>query len=89
MKPIPREKIPWFTRVDHEKCTGCKTCFSFCKHQVFKWVDSGRPHPEVANPYNCVVGCSACAQLCPVGAISFPTIEEMRKIMKKLREEGW
>ena len=26
----------------------------------------------VKNPYNCVVECSACAKLCPEGAIRFP-----------------
>jgi NAD-dependent dihydropyrimidine dehydrogenase PreA subunit len=85
MQPIPREKIPWFPKIDYKKCTGCMTCFNFCKNQVYKWVNNDRPHPEVANPYNCVLGCSACAQLCPAGAISFPSVEEMRKTMRELR----
>lgn len=85
MQPIPREKIPWFPKIDYEKCKGCMTCFNFCKNQVYRWEDGNPHHPEVINPYNCVLGCSACAQLCPVGAISFPTVEEMRKTMRELR----
>jgi NAD-dependent dihydropyrimidine dehydrogenase PreA subunit len=85
MQPIPREKIPWFPRIDYEKCRGCRTCFDFCKNRVYEWENGEPPHPKVTNPYNCVLGCSACAQLCPVGAISFPTVEEMRKTMRELR----
>jgi NAD-dependent dihydropyrimidine dehydrogenase PreA subunit len=85
MRSIPRNKIPWFPNIDYQKCTGCKTCFNFCKNNVYEWEDGNPSHPQVANPYNCVLGCSACAKLCPSGAISFLTLEEMRKIMKELR----
>jgi NAD-dependent dihydropyrimidine dehydrogenase PreA subunit len=41
----------------------------------------------VANPYNCVVGCQACVNVCPVQAIQFPSKEELRETLKRLRAE--
>ncbi len=83
---IPREKIPWFPTVDYDICTGDQECFNFCKNQVFTW-DDGNNHPVVANPYNCVVGCQACINVCPVQAISFPSKEELRETMRRLRTQ--
>jgi len=37
----------------------------------------------VLRPYNCVVGCTTCSNLCLGNAIIFPDIEEIRKIYKK------
>jgi NAD-dependent dihydropyrimidine dehydrogenase PreA subunit len=79
-----REKIPWFPTVDKEKCTGCEACFEFCPHHVYE-IEEGKS--AVKNPYNCVVGCSNCRGLCPVTAISFPEIQEVREIMKKPQNE--
>lgn len=78
---LPREKIPWFPRVDYQKCTGCRTCFESCPHGVFEWEGE---RPKVAHPYECVVGCSSCAKLCPSDAISFPPLSEIRKLMREL-----
>jgi len=83
---IPREKIPWFPMVDYGICTGDQECFKFCKNEVFTW-DEDNNHPVVANPYNCVVGCQACINVCPVQAISFPTKEELRETMRRLRTQ--
>ncbi|MFI5107287.1 MAG: ferredoxin family protein [Terriglobales bacterium] len=83
---IPREKIPWFPTVNNEICTGDQECFKFCKNDVFAW-DEDNSHPIVKNPYNCVVGCQACINVCPVQAISFPSKEELRQTMKRLRTE--
>nr|MBC7243770.1 ferredoxin family protein [Chloroflexota bacterium] len=80
---IPREQIPWYPRVDLDQCIGCQECFNFCGNGVYQWDDEGN-HPIVANPYNCVVGCSACANLCSGDAISFPTKEEIRKAIAEL-----
>jgi NAD-dependent dihydropyrimidine dehydrogenase PreA subunit len=84
---IPREKIPWFPTVDHDLCTGDQECFTFCKNGVFEW-DEESNRPIVMNPYNCVVGCQACINICPVQAISFPDKEELRATLRRLREEA-
>lgn len=75
----PREKIDWFPRVDPKKCIRCGTCMN-CGRNVFDWTEEG---PVVARPYQCVVGCSTCANLCPGEAITFPDIEMVRQIYKK------
>jgi hypothetical protein len=38
---------------------------------VFRWYPEGNL-PIVANPGNCVLGCTTCAKLCPEDAITFP-----------------
>lgn len=83
---IPREKIPWFPTVDYELCTGDQECYRFCKNDVFTW-DDERKHPILQNPYNCVVGCNACINVCPVGAIQFISKEELRETLRRLRAE--
>lgn len=82
---IPREKIPWFPTIDHEKCVGCKECFNFCHNGVLEW-DEENNRPKVVKPYNCVIGCSACSNLCPNGAIEFPTREELKEMVKKVKQ---
>jgi len=81
---IPREKIPWFPTIDPEKCTNCGACKDFCANDVFV---PGETVVEVARPFNCVVGCSACARECSTGAVSFPTDEELVKSLRELREK--
>ncbi len=83
---IPRQMIPWYPTVDTSLCTGDQECFKFCKNEVFEW-DEASNHPVVKNPYNCVVGCQACINVCPVQAISFPSKEELRLTLKKLRAQ--
>ncbi len=83
---LPREKIPWFPTLDYEICTGDQECFNFCKNNVFTW-DEEKQHPIVTNPYNCVVGCQACINVCPVQAISFPSKDELRASIIRLRKE--
>jgi NAD-dependent dihydropyrimidine dehydrogenase PreA subunit len=83
---IPREKIPWYPTIDTDVCTGDQECINFCKNNVFEW-DEENGHPIVKNPFNCVVGCSACAKVCPVEAITFPTMQELRETVRQLREE--
>lgn len=83
---IPREKIKWFPTIDYDKCTGCLTCVNHCPHEVYK-VYGNPPKPKVVNPYNCLVGCEACARICPSGAISFPSREELKSSLRRLRQE--
>lgn len=83
---VPREKIPWFPTVNYDACIHDRECIEFCKNNVFDWNEvSGVP--IVARPYNCVVGCDACAAICPSGAISFPPMEEFKATLRKLIAE--
>ena len=82
---IPREEIPWHPTVDLEKCIGCKECFSFCSHKVYDW-DGETNKTKVAEPYNCVVGCSTCAGLCKAKAISFPPLTILKNLKKTQQE---
>ncbi|RLI78265.1 hypothetical protein DRP05_07805 [Archaeoglobales archaeon] len=34
-------------------------------------------------PYNCLIGCTTCSNLCPASAIDFPNIELVREVIKK------
>jgi NAD-dependent dihydropyrimidine dehydrogenase PreA subunit len=82
---LPREKIPWFPTIDFDKCVGCKECFNFCYNGVYEW-DEENNKPRVVQPYNCVIGCSACAKLCAGEAITFPTRKELIDIFNKAKE---
>jgi NAD-dependent dihydropyrimidine dehydrogenase PreA subunit len=97
---IPREKIPWFPTINKDKCIGCLTCVNFCKNDVYIVEEISNPNmasnsqwdkltkrPKVINPFNCVVGCSACAQLCPTKAIDFPERKEIVKAIRQLALE--
>ena len=84
-KGMPRDKIPWYPKIDYEKCVGCKQCFDFCGNNVYEW-DEENNHPIVKNLNNCVINCVACAKLCPQKAISFPSKEEIEEMVKKFKE---
>jgi len=81
---IPREEIGWFPVIKPEKCTGCSSCADFCSQGVFKF-DGKISH--VVKPYACVVGKSSCRSFCPEKAISFPTIAELRVMLRELKEK--
>jgi len=78
---IPREEIPWHPTVDLSKCVGCKECFNFCHQKVYSW-DEANNKTRVVEPYRCVVGCSTCAGLCKVEAISFPPLTVLKNLKK-------
>ena len=84
---IPREQIPWYPSVDEEKCIGCKLCFVSCGRNVFDF-DVMQHKAVVTRPYNCMVGCSTCATICPSRAISFPEKEIVHKIEKEFHIIG-
>jgi len=86
VKPVPREKIPWYPSIDEEKCDGCRVCFQFCQHGVYLW-DEKKNIAKVMQPFQCAVGCNGCENLCAKGAISFPDLDAIQEIIRKLREE--
>jgi len=83
---VKREKINWSPTIDYSKCDFCMECDKFCPHQVFERREEA-PKLIVANPYNCVVFCRACAKTCGPDAISFPSKPETIAAIKKIREE--
>jgi len=80
---IPREEIPWYPTVDPDACVGNQDCIAFCAQDVFRW-DSGAGHTVAAAPFNCVVGCRECVQVCVSQAISFPSTEEWLAVQHRL-----
>jgi CDP-4-dehydro-6-deoxyglucose reductase, E3 len=81
-KGTPRENIPWHPTVDSEKCVGCKACFEFCSHGVYAW-DDQKEKPVVAEPFQCIVGCSSCRDQCDAAAISFPPLSVLKSFLNE------
>ncbi len=81
---IPREAIPWFPTIDPEACLNDSECLQFCTNDVFV---QGEKTTIVANPLNCVVGCSSCTSICPTDALSFPGQAEFVATLRRLREQ--
>ena len=79
----PREKVEWYPTIDKERCLKCGICMN-CGRKVFDWIDEG---PVVARPYECIVGCNTCSNLCMGEAITFQNIEKIRGLYKK--EKIW
>jgi len=48
-----------------------------CGKNVYEWKDG---KAMVARYYDCVVGCTTCANLCLGKAITFPPLEPIREI---------
>ncbi|NPA47505.1 MAG: ferredoxin family protein [Thermococci archaeon] len=81
---VDRKSIEWYPRINYDKCAGCGLCFVTCGRRVFDW-DGERGKPVVARPYNCMVGCSTCATLCPCDAIEFPPKDYIKKLIARNR----
>jgi NAD-dependent dihydropyrimidine dehydrogenase PreA subunit len=77
-KAVRHIDIEWGPTIDAAACTGCGTCIDFCHHDVYAWSDDGST-VVVAHKTNCVPGCSHCGTLCEAQAISFPTLEEIKR----------
>lgn len=88
---IPREEVPWYPNVDAHKCIGCTLCYVTCGRGVYDMQDN---KAVAKNPLDCMVGCSTCAMVCPVQAISFPgrdliwKLEREHKIFSVVRKEA-
>jgi len=79
---LPRNEIPWYPKINYDLCSNCGICLEKCDHKVFAHEGD---KVVVAQPYECLVGCESCRHRCPVGAISFPSRDELKKILRELR----
>lgn len=70
---VPREQIKWNPTVIDDACIGCGTCVTGCSRLVYRY-DFERRKAVVADPLNCMVGCTTCANTCPTHAIHFPPL---------------
>lgn len=70
---VPREQISWNPTVVEDACIGCGTCVTGCSRLVYRF-DYERKKSVVADPLNCMVGCTTCANTCPTHAIRFPPL---------------
>lgn len=90
---IQRKDIPWYPTISEEKCIGCQLCYVSCGRLVFDYKEE-KNKVNVERQYNCMVGCSTCATVCPTEAISFPSkdliqkVEREFKIFKEVRKEA-
>jgi NAD-dependent dihydropyrimidine dehydrogenase PreA subunit len=71
-------EIEWGPTVDADACTGFGACIDFCHNDVYRW-SPDESRVKVAFKTHCVTGCSHCATLCEAEAISFPTLEEIKR----------
>ncbi|MDP8024021.1 MAG: ferredoxin family protein [Conexivisphaerales archaeon] len=78
---VDRSKYKWYPIIDYGVCNGCGMCLLTCGNNVFKW-GLNRNIPVVANPDNCVLGCTTCAKLCPEDAITFQ--DDPKKFLRKI-----
>jgi NAD-dependent dihydropyrimidine dehydrogenase PreA subunit len=84
---IPRNKIPWYPTIDYEKCITCGKCVDFCHMKVFTIEEKdGKKKTAVENPYSCIVTCTGCDAVCPIGAIKHPSKKEFREKLNDLRK---
>ena len=84
---INRAKIPWHPTINYDECINCGTCVDYCKMGVYTVEEEhGEKKPNVKNPGNCVVFCTGCEGQCPSEAISFPSKQETRELIKELRK---
>jgi NAD-dependent dihydropyrimidine dehydrogenase PreA subunit len=86
---LPRKEIDWFPRIDKIKCKPEECgflCVKYCPFGVFskEGVD-GKSKVSVSQPYECNVGDESCKFQCPFGAISFPSREELKEMLRIVR----
>jgi len=79
---VPRDEIVWHPIVDDDLCSGCGVCVTGCGRTVFAY-DYERQKAVVVEPLHCMVGCVTCSNVCPQGAVSFPSLDSLRELMEK------
>jgi len=75
----PQEFV-WGPTIDEAACTDCKVCLEFCQQGVYAMLDE---HVRVVAKDSCMEGCSQCASMCEAGALTFPTLDELRAAKRK------
>jgi NAD-dependent dihydropyrimidine dehydrogenase PreA subunit len=86
-KGFPRNKIPWHPTLNYDKCINCGKCVEYCTLGVYEVEENqGKKRSVIRNPNSCVVFCTGCKEICPAGAIKFPSKKETKKIIKKLQK---
>ena len=70
----------WGPTLDAGACTDCKVCLEFCQQGVYGLVAD---HVRVVARSSCIEGCSHCAGMCDAGALTFPTLDELRAAKQK------
>ena len=83
---IDRKTIQWNPVVDESKCVGCGLCVATCGRKVYRF-DFENKKSKIVEPTHCMVACNTCANLCPVGAISFSKGEMPREKVQKIVKE--
>lgn len=73
---VPRDQIAWNPSILEDARIGCGTCVTGCSRLVYRF-DFERKKPVVIDPLNCMVGCTTCANTCPVHAIEFPPLDRI------------
>jgi ferredoxin len=84
---IDRKTIQWNPVVDETKCVGCGLCVTTCGRSVYRY-DFENSKSKVVEPSHCMVACNTCANLCPVGAISFTEGETPREKAQKIVQKN-
>ena len=79
---IPREEIAWSPEIDYKKCIGCGLCVLECPTHIFRY-DFRKHIAEIIKPLKCKIGCTTCANLCPVKAVKLPSLTYLHEIMQK------
>lgn len=78
---LPRQEIEWYPTLIADRCVGCGMCVTSCGRQVYAF-DYEANQPVVANPFNCMVGCTTCATVCTRDALEFPSRGYIRQIVR-------
>ncbi len=81
---LDRKSIEWYPKIDYDKCIRCGVCFISCGRRVFDW-NIKDDKPIVARPYNCMVACQTCANICPCNAIEFPDLRLIKRLSGKAK----
>jgi len=74
------QALVWGPTLDAAACTDCRVCLEFCRQGVYALVDG---HVRVVAQASCMEGCSHCAGMCEAGALTFPTLDELRAAKRK------
>jgi CDP-4-dehydro-6-deoxyglucose reductase len=78
----PRDTIDWHPTVDLDACIGCGNCVTSCGRLVYRF-DFDAAKAVVAEPLQCMVGCTTCAATCPAHAINFPDPDTLKPLVNR------